>query len=177
MSPSRLLLIPALTALMGACAGSRPVPELPVAPQVDLARYAGTWYEIASYPNRFQKGCVATRAEYTLRQDRKVAVRNRCRRGSVNAPWDEARGTAKVADSTTNAKLKVTFFWPFYGDYWILDLDPEYRWVLVGAPSRKYLWVLSRTPTLPDDVYQRIVATAQSLGFDPQRLQRTLQEL
>lgn len=143
----------------------------PVVPQVDLVRYTGIWYEVAKYPNRFQKGCLCTTASYTLRADGKVAVVNRCR--TAEGRVREARGWAKVVDPTTRAKLKVTFFWPFFGDYWILDLDEAYSRVLVGTPDRRYLWILSRTPRMDDSVYAALTARAAALGYDPGRLVRT----
>jgi lipocalin len=121
MRPVSLLLFCVLGAVLS-CSGIQPAPELPVVSWVDLERYAGTWYEIASYPNRFQKDCVATKATYSLLPDRKVRVLNECRRGSIDAEWDSADGKAWVVDPVTNAKLKVSFFWPFRGDYWVLDL-------------------------------------------------------
>ena len=157
------------------CSGARPVPDLPVVSRVDLERYAGTWYEIASYPNRFQKDCVATKATYSLLPDGKVRVRNECRRGSLQAEWDSAEGTAWVVDPATNAKLKVRFFWPFRGDYWILELGRDYEYAVVGTPSREYLWVLSRAPTMDEALYGRILETVRRLGFDPSRLRRTRQ--
>lgn len=116
---------------------------------VDLRRYAGKWYEIARYPNRFQSKCQSdTTAIYTLRDDGKVQVVNACREkdGKVTT----ARGTAKVVDKKTNAKLKVIFFWPFYGDYWVIGLSPDYQYAIVGEPSRKYLGILSRTPSMEE---------------------------
>jgi apolipoprotein D and lipocalin family protein len=157
------------------CAGVRPVPDLPVVARVDLERYAGTWYEIASYPNPFQKGCVATRATYSVLADQTVRVLNECRRGSLEAEWDSAVGKAWVVDPATNAKLKVSFFWPFRGDYWILDLGKDYEYSVVGTPSREYLWILSRTPALDEALYQRILETVERLGFDPRRLRKTRQ--
>lgn len=141
-----------------------------VVPSVDLARYMGTWYEVAKFPNRFQKGCGCTTATYVLRDDGKVSVVNRC---AAEGKGKEAKGWAKVVDPTTNAKLKVTFFWPFFGDYWVLALDVDYQWALVGTPSRKYLWVLSRTPRLDEGVYQTLVARARDQGFDVTKLVRT----
>jgi len=160
---------------LGSCAGVNPDPALPVVPRVDLERYAGTWYEIASYPNRFQKGCVATKATYELRADGVIGVRNECRRGSLEAEWDAATGRAWVPDPATPAKLKVSFFWPFRGDYWILALGDSYEYAVVGAPSREYLWILSRTPTLEAGVYDGLLERSRTLGFDPQKLQKTRQ--
>jgi len=143
---------------------------------VDLNRYLGTWYEIASFPQSFQEGCVATTANYALKPNGRIAVRNECRIDSLDGNLKTANGTARVVDRTSNAKLKVTFFWPFSGDYWIIDLDPEYRWAVVGDPSREYLWILSRTPQLDETLYQEIVArTAREQGYDVSKLNRTLQ--
>ena len=133
---------------------------LPVVPQVDLARYMGTWHEVARLPNRFQRGCGCTSATYTLREDGRVSVLNQCRTPGKNKA---VRGWAKVVDRSTNAKLKVTFFWPFFGDYW----------VLVGTPNRKYLWVLSRTPRLEEATLRGLLERAQTLGFDTSRILRT----
>lgn len=142
--------------------------------RVDLQRYVGRWYEIARYPNRFQRKCQSdTTATYTLRADGKIQVANACRQkdGSITT----ATGTAKVVDATTNAKLKVTFFWPFYGDYWIIGLGPEYQYAIVGEPSRKYLWILSRTPTMDEKTYQEVLHRVESLGYQPGALIKTSQ--
>ena len=153
-------------------AGERP---LETVPHVDLTRYAGTWYEIASYPQHFQKGCTGTTATYTLRPNGTVEVINRCARDSLDGRITVARGKARVVDRSTNAKLKVTFFWPFWGDYWIIDLGREYEYAVVGHPSRKYLWVLSRTPHMDDAVYAGILDRLRAQGYDTTRLVRTLQ--
>lgn len=141
---------------------------------VDLTRYAGKWYEIARYPNRFQRNCQSdTSATYTLRKDGKVEVVNTCL--EKNGAMKTARGTAKIADKQSNAKLRVTFFWPFYGDYWVLGLDPDYRYAIVGEPKRKYLWILSRVPQMPEAQYRRALEQVQALGYDPARLLKTPQ--
>ena len=148
-------------------------PPLEVVPSVDLSRYAGTWYEIAKYPNRFQRGCIGATAEYTLASDgKRVEVVNRCR--DVESGKERSvRGTARVVDPATNAKLSVTFFWPFSGDYWILALGEEYEYAVVGTPDRKYLWFLARTETIGDDLYGRLVDLARARGFDPARIERS----
>lgn len=153
----------------------RGLPPLRTVPHVDLARYAGTWFEIASYPQRFQAGCVASRAEYTLADGGVVRVVNRCRDRTFDGPERVVEGTARVTDPPTNARLAVTFFWPFRGDYWVVDLDPDYRWAVVGHPSRDYLWILSRSPALEAAVYEAILARLRSQGYDTTRLRRTPQ--
>lgn len=148
---------------------------LATVPYVDLNRYLGTWYEIASYPAWFQRGCTGTTAEYAQLPDGRIRVINRCFKNSLDGPLKESTGKAEVVDKHANARLKVWFFWPFKGDYWIIDLDPDYRWAVVGVPSRKYLWILSRTPTLDDAIYQGIIGRLRGQGYDPARLQRTPQ--
>jgi apolipoprotein D and lipocalin family protein len=158
-------------------AGCPSVTETPltVVSQVDVSRYVGKWYEIASYPAVFQAGCTGTTAEYTLRDDGRVGVLNTCYQGQLDGPVKTIQGTARVVDTETNAKLKVTFFSPFEGDYWIIDLDEHYQWAVVGEPRRKFLWILSRTPTLDDAIYQSILARLPEAGYDASRLRRTLQ--
>jgi len=155
-------------------ATQKPAP-LRTVTHVDLERYTGTWYEIASYPQRFQKGCTATTAVYTLRKDGVFQVVNRCNRDSLDGRETIAKGRARVVDDQSNAKLKVTFFWPFWGDYWIIDLDREYRYAVVGHPSRKYLWILSRTRTMDPLVYAGILERLTAQGYDMARLRSTLQ--
>ena len=163
-----------LIASATAARGSDPEP-LEVVDSVDLERYLGRWYEIASYPMYFQKGCTATIATYSLREDGLIQVINSCRKGSLDGKLKEAKGRAKVVDAETNAKLKVSFFGPFWGDYWIIDLDPDYRWAVVGGPKRKYLWILSRTPQMDEALYEEIIGRLPAKGYDPKRLNRTTQ--
>lgn len=168
-------------ALLAACASAVALPAraadsatpLVTVAQVDLARYAGAWYEIALLPNRFQKQCVAdTQARYRLDGER-VEVVNRCRKASGEV--ERTAGHAKTVEGSGNAKLRVTFFWPFYGNYWVLDLDPDYQQVLVGEPSRKYGWILSRTPQMDEAKLQALLDKAEALGYDRRAFQRTPQ--
>jgi apolipoprotein D and lipocalin family protein len=171
-------LLVALGTIWGAksarAAGEAP---LDVVPSVDLNRYAGKWYEIARLPNRFQRDCAGnTTATYTLRPDGKITVLNECRK--ADGRQKSAKGTARVADAKgPNTKLKVTFFWPFSGKYWIIDVDPEYRWAVVGEPTRDYLWILSREPQLDAALYEQIVERARQRGFDTGKLLKTPQSL
>lgn len=154
----------------------RPVPSL------DLSRYVGRWYEIARYPNRFQKSCAGeVTAEYARREDGRIRVVNRCARadGSLN----EAEGVARVVEGSNNARLKVRFApaWlgvlPFvWGDYWVIGLADDYRWAVVGTPDRKYLWVLSRSATMAGQDWDAAMAAIRHNGFDPERLERTRQQ-
>jgi apolipoprotein D and lipocalin family protein len=151
------------------------LPPLETVEWVDLSRYVGTWYEIASYPQWFQEGCTGTTATYTLREDGTIDVLNRCRKGSLDGEEDSAEGRARVRDTATNAKLEVSFFRPFWGDYWIIDLGSEYEYAVVGHPSRDYLWILSREPTMDQSVYEAILVRLQDQGYQIDRLQKTVQ--
>ncbi|MBN2432383.1 MAG: lipocalin family protein [Acidobacteria bacterium] len=184
IQPNSVTLFPATAALiallgtvllLSACAGYDPDdPNLPqTVPHVDLDRYVGQWYEIARYDNRFQKECVASTAEYILRSDGKIEVINRCRKNTVDGKLKESRGKAWVVDKTSNARLKVQFFWPFRGDYWIIDLDEEkYTYAVVGHPSRQYLWVLARSPRLDAAVYAGILQRLEAQRYDTSRLKQ-----
>lgn len=152
----------------------RLVPLEPVA-RVELSRYLGTWYEIANFPQSFQKGCTATTANYTLRPDGEIDVLNQCRIGSVNGDLKSARGRARVVDRMSNAKLEVSFFRPFWGDYWIINLADDYSYAVVGHPGRDYLWILSRAPTMSAEVYQAILSGLKVQGYETARLVRTEQ--
>ena len=151
-------------------------PPLDVVDSVDLNRYLGKWYEIASYPAWFQKGCTASMAEYSLLPDGKIRVVNSCRKNNLDGKLKQSKGTAEVVDPTTNAKLKVWFLWPFKGNYWIIDLDPDYQWAVVGEPRRKYLWILSRTQRMDEALYRNILSRLPHKGYDPSRLSKTLQK-
>lgn len=151
------------------------LPPLETVAHVDLARYLGTWYEIASFPQSFQRGCTATTATYSLRSDGDIDVLNRCRKGSIDGEEKTALGRARVVDRPTNAKLEVSFFRPFWGDYWIIGLHEDYSFAVVGHPGRDYLWILSRTPTMAEATYEAIVARVQAQGYETSRLVRTLQ--
>lgn len=150
--------------------------------RVDLDRYAGRWYEIARLPNRFQKGCTGNvTAEYGVREDGRIDVVNRC--SGNNGEEKRAQGVARVVDETTRAKLEVRFAPAFlsflsmvWGDYWIIDLAPDYSYAVVGEPARRYLWVLARESTLEEATYQGILERIEVQGYDPNNLVRTNQD-
>jgi len=145
-------------------------------PQVDLTRYAGKWYEIASYPQRFQKGCTCTTAEYTPTDKGYLVVENRCNKDSVNGKPSYIKGKVFADENSGNAKLKVQFLWPFKGKYWIIDLADDYSYAVVSHPNKKYLWILSRTPKMNDLSYNQITNRLAEKGFDLSKLQITKQK-
>ncbi|MBU6343155.1 MAG: lipocalin family protein [Bacteroidetes bacterium] len=148
---------------------------LQTVPFVDLNKYAGKWYEIASFPQRFQKGCNCTTATYTLSEKGFVVVENRCNKGSVRGKISYIKGKAFVVKNSGNAKLKVQFFWPFRAKYWIIDLADDYSYAVVSHPNKKYLWILSRTTTLDPSIYKDILDRLKEKGFDLSLLKNTTQ--
>lgn len=148
---------------------------LETVPNVDLEKYSGRWYEIAAYPQRFQKGCHCTTADYTLSDKGYVIVENRCNKDSIVGDAAYIKGKAFVTKNSGNAKLKVQFFWPFKGKYWIIDLADDYSYAVVSHPNRKYLWILSRTPVMKDAVYQGILSRLKEKGFDLEKIKITQQ--
>ena len=148
---------------------------LQTVPSVDLKKYAGKWYEIASYPQSFTKGCYGTTAEYTLSEKGFVIVENRCNKGSLTGKQSYIKGKAFVEKNSGNAKLKVQFFWPFKGKYWIIDLAEDYSYAVVSHPNRKYLWILSRTSTMNDTTYNDVINRLREKGFDLSNLKLTEQ--
>ena len=173
----KLMLI--LLILIAGCAGNVPAGnkvdqandghDVTTVTKVDLQRYAGTWYEIAKIPNRFQKQCVrGATAQYTLREDGKITVLNSCFEDDGNL--DDAEGLARIVDAATNAKLEVSFVdflgWrPFWGDYWVLGLDDDYQWAIVGTPDRKYGWILARTASLTEETLDLIFDILADNGY------------
>ncbi|BCA54579.1 hypothetical protein W02_17190 [Nitrospira sp. KM1] len=160
-----------LGAALYACSSIPAQDTLPTATAVDLTRYAGTWYEIARLPLWFQRHCLDSKAVYSIRTDGKVDVHNEC--FTDEGRTDEANGVATVVDPKTNAKLRVVFDNWFArafgasrdGNYWIIELDAEYRFAMVGTPDRRHLWILSRSPSLAEVTYAKLVERAATLGF------------
>jgi apolipoprotein D and lipocalin family protein len=162
-------------------AAAQPVQPLVTIPQLDLARYVGTWYEIAKFPNRFQRMCASnTQAEYRALPSGQLEVINRC----INDRGEtvEAVGRGRQVGGATSAKLEVRFapawlsFLPsVWGNYWVIDLDPGYQLVAVSEPSREFLWILSRTPAVDAASYEALLKRLRAMGFDIQRLESTRQ--
>jgi apolipoprotein D and lipocalin family protein len=164
--------------LMVTPAPGQPSDPVRTVEMVDLDRYVGEWYEIARFPNRFQRACVGdVRASYAKRPDGRIDVLNRCR---TSDGITEAKGVARVVDPVTCAQLEVRFapailsFLPFvWGDYWILGLSADYSWAVVGSPDRSYLWILARTPALDAEPFAAALDVARANGFDVARLVMT----
>ena len=149
-------------------------PPLQTVEKVDVNKYLGTWYEIARFEHFFERDCKNVTANYSMLDDETIKVINRCSKITTNEKG-EAQGRAYATDET-NSKLKVSFFRPFYGDYWVLILDKDYNYAVVGTPSREYLWILSRENKIPDSVKNEILQKLPTLGFDTSKLIWTIQE-
>lgn len=177
-----LSLVVGVACALGACAlnpagkrGNAQVPE-PARP-VDLSRYLGRWYELARYENGFERDCEAVTADYATRDDGLIDVVNSCRKGGVNGPPDVSRGRAKVVADSGNAKLKVSFFGPFFfGNYWVLDHADDYSWSIVGEPSGRYLWILTREAAPAASVKDALIERVRALGYDTSMLRMTRHE-
>lgn len=138
---------------------------LPSVEDVDLNKYSGLWYEIARLPNSFEKGLECVTANYSLNEDGTIKVLNQGISSSDRSITKSATGKAKVPDPQYPGRLKVSFFGPFYGNYYIIELGSNYEYVLVGEPKRKYLWVLARKPNLDNTIYEQLISKAEQLGF------------
>lgn len=165
---------------MPGCTGyaNRPVGNTAVpqpAKSVDLNRYLGRWYELYRYEAPFQKDCEGATADYSLNNNGTIKVVNSCHQGSVDGKLRTATGKAKVVDTSTGAKLKVSFFGPFYGDYWVLDHGDDYSWSIVGEPSGRYLWVLSRSPKPSAEQRAFLEQRVKELGYDWSLVRVTVQ--
>jgi len=179
------LLIIMLTATDISAQKTNPNNQADVMPvqSVDLKQYSGKWFEIARYQNKFQKNCVGnTTATYKLKEEGKFEVLNECLR--KNGTVIDAKGEGKIIDKNSNAKLEVRFapgylaFLPsVWGDYWIIDLDPNYQYAVVGDPKRQYLWILSRSPEMKDAIYQNILRRVETMGYKPGKLVKTPQNV
>lgn len=153
--------------------GNRAVPQ--PAKSVELNRYLGRWYEQFRYEASFQKDMDAVSADYSLNDDGTIRVVNRGRQGGVAGKEKASVGKAKIVDQATKAKLKVSFFGPFYGDYWVLDHGDQYEWSIVGEPSGRYLWALTRDRRPGGETISMLEARAKALGYDLSLIRRTAQ--
>lgn len=152
--------------------GCKPSTTLVTMSEVDLNRYSGTWYELASYPQFFELGCINVKATYTPK-DGYIEVFNQ---SIKNGKPNDIKGKAFVVENSGNAKLKVQFFWPFKGDYWIVDLADDYSWAVVSDPKRETLWILSRTRKMDEKLYNSLIDKLAKNGFDKNKIVKMIQE-
>ncbi len=138
--------------------------------KVDLEKYAGTWYEISRLPNKFEKGLECVTATYKMLENGKVEVLNKGHKIKDHSKVSKAKGKAWRPNPKYEGRLKVTFFWPFAGDYYIIELDKDYQYAMVGSPNRKYLWVLARTKKLDKTIYETLLKSAKEKGFEVEKM-------
>jgi len=144
--------------------------------ELDLNRYLGTWYEIARFPHSFEKNLVGVTATYSLRDDGKIKVLNQGYKNTLEGERSEAVGKAKIPNKQEQGKLKVSFFWIFYADYFVLELDENYQYVMIGSSSDKYFWILCRTPKMDDLTYNMLLEKARKRGYNLDKLYKVPQK-
>lgn len=160
-----------LTFFMAGCSNDKTMINTETVKNLDLSKYLGKWYEIARFPHSFEKGLVGVTATYSMREDGKIKVVNQGYKNSLQGELSTAIGKAKIPDSNFPAKLKVSFFWIFYGDYFVMELDEEnYEWAVIGSSSPKYLWILSRKPQMDAAVYQLLIQKIEERGYNLDQL-------
>ena len=147
--------------------------QLSTVKEVDIEKYQGLWYEIAKYPNSFQRNCLSSTATYTIHEKGYLIVENRCKKKSANNEDGYIKGKAFPTKNSNNSKLKVQFFWPFRANYWIIDLEPNYQWAVISEPKMKYLWILARKPSIDENSYQAILNKLKEKGFDLEKIEKT----
>jgi apolipoprotein D and lipocalin family protein len=155
--------------LFSVCVKSQETMDKSVVSNFEIERYLGKWYEIARYDHRFERGLVGTTATYSLREDGKIKVENNGYKETLDGEKSTAIGKAKIPNPEEPSKLKVSFFLFFYADYFIMELDKDYNWAVIGSSSDKYLWILSRTPVIEDSLKQEIVKKIEARGYDTQK--------
>lgn len=163
--------------LLNSCKAQNKMIDKTVVKELDIERYLGTWFEIARYDHSFERGLVGVKANYSMRPDGKIKVINSGYKGNLSGEYSEAIGKAKIPDPlNAPGKLKVSFFWIFYGDYFVFDLEENYEWVVIGSSTDKYLWILSRTPQMDKSTYDGILKRLSKRGYDVNKLIEVEQE-
>ena len=166
----KIVLIFFLSLTIVSCNSQQSMIDKSVVKELDIDRYLGRWYEIARYDHKFERGLQGVTATYSFREDGKIKVVNAGFQDSLDGPRSEAVGKAKIPDPNVPAKLKVSFFWFFYGDYYVLELDKNYEWALVGSSVDKYLWILSRSPRMEETLYKDLLVRLEERGYDVKKL-------
>lgn len=177
---SKLILITILLFIvysLSGCKNTKTMANKETVKELDLNKYLGTWYEIARFDHGFEKGLVGVTATYSLREDGKIKVVNSGFKNTLDGKKSIAVGKAKIPNPQDNAKLKVSFFWFFYGDYFVLDLGKNYEWAIIGSSSDNYLWILSRTPQIDDILYNEILDKLKTRGYDISKIIKVEQKL
>ena len=176
-SVSLILLSVIISVLFTGCSGQKQMIDNSVVKELDLQKYLGTWYEIARYDHRFERNLVGVTANYSMRPDGKIKVVNSGYKNTLDGEYSEAIGKAKIPDPENEpAKLKVSFFWIFYGDYYVLELDKDYQWAVIGSSTDKYLWILSRTPQMAPEIYTDLLKRIADRGYDTSALIKVKQK-
>jgi len=176
-SVSLILLSVIISGLFTGCSGQKQMIDNSVVKELDLQKYLGTWYEIARYDHRFERDLVGVTANYSMRPDGKIKVVNSGYKNTLDGEYSEAIGKAKIPDPENEpAKLKVSFFWIFYGDYYVLELDKDYQWAVIGSSTDKYLWILSRTPQMAPEIYTDLLKRIADRGYDTSALIKVKQK-
>lgn len=165
-----ITLILVLFISISTCKAQSTMIDKTVVKDLNIEQYLGKWYEIARYDHRFERNLVGVTATYSYRKDGKIKVVNNGYKKSLDGKQSEAIGKAKVPDPNFPSKLKVSFFWFFYGDYFVLELDKDYQWALIGSSSDNYLWILSRTPQLEKNIYDELINNLVERGYDVSKL-------
>ena len=152
------------------CKGQNSMIDKTVVQELDIERYLGTWYEISRFDHKFERGLVGVTATYSYRKDGKIKVVNTGFKETLDGKRSDVTGKAKIPDPNIPSKLKVSFFWFFYGDYFVLELEENYQWAVIGSSSDKYLWILSRTPQMDENVYNDLLNNLTNRGYDINKL-------
>ena len=166
----RIVFLLFIIPLFATCQSQNTMIDKTVVTELVLEKYLGTWYEIARYDHSFERNLVGVTATYSMREDGKIKVLNAGYKNSLDGKRIEAEGKAKIPNLEEPAKLKVSFFWIFYGDYFVMELDPDYQWAVIGSSSDKYLWILSRTPKMDGELYQALLDKLTKRGYDVSKL-------
>jgi lipocalin len=172
----KLSLLLFIFVIFTACNTQKSMIDKTVVKALDIDKYLGKWYEIARYDHRFERDLVGVTATYSMRKDGKIKVVNAGYKGSLDGERSEAVGKAKIPDKSEPGKLKVSFFWIFYSDYLVLDVDENYQWALVGSSSDDYLWILSRKPQIDDELYGKLLTKLEARGYDTSKLIKVKQK-
>jgi len=159
-----------LLIILSSCKTQKDMINKTVVKELDIERYLGTWYEIARYDHRFERGLVGITANYAMRKDGKIKVVNSGYKNNLEGKFSQAIGKAKIPNPEIPSKLKVSFFWFFYGDYFVLELDKDYQWAIIGSSSDKYLWILSRKPKMEKELYSELLERLKKRGYNVSKL-------